>query len=393
MACLNLIFALSLLTFAGAEDASSKRHQFAVFKKQYGKTYGSSAEETERFEVFSESLARIEKLNALNVKGGGKGDVFGITYFADRYQHEKPARGRKDHGANVVYDVPVHKHDGSPLPKSIDWRISRAVTPVKNQGQCGSCWAFSTAETVESAYYLSQIGADVPILLSPQQIASCVTSMDGCGGGDTVVAFDYLKSEPYGLAPLAFWGYAQGLTPLGACSTKACTEKCSSHNLTLLEKYSFYTGPSAKISGFSYATKPCTGTCSHQNLEDLASSLHANGPVSVCVNAGVWDDYVGGILTAKACGSMSYDSIDHCVQLVGYNSTEKSFLVRNSWSASWGEQGYIRLQFANTCGVADEATNAIISGQDTEQRKLRHRRLACIAASNSRASCNERAEL
>lgn len=313
---------------------------------------------------------------------GQAGDAsFGLTFTSDRYPHEKPKRGRKGYGSTQGRpEVAVAAPSVTALPKGVDWRRSRAVTPVKNQGQCGSCWAFSTAETVESAYYLSKVGAEVPILFSPQQVASCVTTMDGCGGGDTAVAFNYLKGEKYGLAPASFWEYAQGLTPANSCSAKSCTQSCKSHDLKTTVANEFYIGPSAHVKGFSYATPTCAsaGSCQKQDLHLLAANLATHGPVSVCVNAGVWDDYKGGVLTQKACGGYGYDDLDHCVQLVGFNTTAPKpyWIVRNSWATSWGLQGYVHLEYGkNTCGLADEAILAQIKAADTPEVHARMNRL------------------
>merc|ERR1711866_11440 len=105
--------------------------------------------------------------------------------------------------------------------------------------------------------------------------------------------------------------------------------------------------------------KPCTsGACTNQDLKGLAAALEKS-PLSVCVNAGVWNDYTGGVLTAAACGSMGADSQDHCVMAVGFNATAPTpyWIVRNSWATTWGQEGYIYLEMAkNTCGLADDAT-------------------------------------
>jgi len=104
---------------------------------------------------------------------------------------------------------------------------------------------------------------------------------------------------------------------------------------------------------------PCTeGACNQQNLKGLAAALEKT-PVSVCVNAGVWNDYTGGVLTSACCGSMAANAQDHCVMAVGFNSTAPTpyWIVRNSWATTWGDQGYIYLEMAkNTCGLADGAT-------------------------------------
>merc|ERR1712146_48603 len=119
------------------------------------------------------------------------------------------------------------------------------------------------------------------------------------------------------------------------------------------------TGGFAAVDGYHYAVPPCTeGACDHQDLAGLAAALEES-PVSVCVNAGVWNDYTGGVLTAAACGSMSADYQDHCVMATGFNTTAPVpyWIVRNSWASTWGEEGYIYLEMAkNTCGLADDAT-------------------------------------
>merc|ERR1712096_41346 len=115
----------------------------------------------------------------------------------------------------------------------------------------------------------------------------------------------------------------------------------------------------AQVTGYSYAVTHCTsGACANQNLKGFAAALEQT-PLSICVNAGVWNDYTGGVLTSAACGSMAADAQDHCVMAVGFNSTAPTpyWIVRNSWATTWGEDGYIRLEMAkNTCGLADDAT-------------------------------------
>jgi len=138
--------------------------------------------------------------------------------------------------------------------------------------------------------------------------------------------------------------------------TKACpTEKVNAIDGELEQ----LSGSYAQVSGFNYAVTPCTeGACNHQDLKGLAAALEQT-PVSVCVNAGVWNDYTGGVLTSAGCGSMAANAQDHCVMAVGFNSTAPTpyWIVRNSWATTWGDQGYIYLEMAkNTCGLADDVT-------------------------------------
>jgi len=242
-------------------------------------------------------------------------------------------------------------------PDSVDWRYTKAVTPVKNQGQCGSCWAFSATEAIESAMVLAT-GGKYDFTLSPQQITSCTPSTGaygclGCNGGFTEGAYEYVRST-VGLANGFYIPYAQSLTE--SENTKACpTEKVNAIDGELEE----LSGSYVQVSGFSYAVTPCTeGACNQQNLKGLAAALEKT-PVSVCVNAGVWNDYTGGVLTSAGCGSMAANAQDHCVMAVGFNSTAPTpyWIVRNSWATTWGDQGYIYLEMAtNTCGLADDVT-------------------------------------
>merc|ERR1719183_3082662 len=118
-------------------------------------------------------------------------------------------------------------------------------------------------------------------------------------------------------------------------------------------------GSFAQVSGYKYAVKPCTsGACTNQDLKGFAAALEKT-PLSICVNAGAWNDYTGGVMSSAACGPMGADYQDHCVMAVGFNTTTPTpyWIVRNSWASTWGENGYIYLEMAKyTCGLADDAT-------------------------------------
>merc|ERR1712232_814815 len=175
----------------------------------------------------------------------------------------------------------------------------------------------------------------------------------GCNGGFTEGAYDYVKTAP-GLANGFFIPYEQSLTE--SENTKACpTAKVEAITGELEQLQGGY----AQVTGYKYAVTPCTsGSCEKQNLTGFAHALEES-PLSVCVNAGAWNDYTGGVMSSAACGSMGADYQDHCVMAVGFNSTAPTpyWIVRNSWASTWGEQGYIYLEMAkNTCGLADDAT-------------------------------------
>jgi len=204
------------------------------------------------------------------------------------------------------------------------------VTPVKNQQQCGSCWAFSTVENIESMWCKkNSLDCTTFTPLSVQEIVDCDTTDSGCSGGWPYDAYQFVISEG-GLETDANYPYtAQN----GNCNFQA--------NLVAVT-----------ISSWKYAT-------TNSDETTLQANLVGWGPLSVCVDAEPWQDYTGGVMMAADCGS----SIDHCVQLVGYDMTQSTpfWIVRNSWGTDWGENGYIRLQYGqDTCAVADVATSSVI---------------------------------
>merc|ERR1712167_500509 len=194
--------------------------------------------------------------------------------------------------------------------------------------------------------------------MGPQQITSCTPSTGtygslGCNGGFTEGAYEYLQST-VGLTNSFYVPYTQSMTE--STDTAACpTAKVNAINGSLAE----LTGGYAVVTGYSYATPACTsGSCKSQDLDKLAAALEET-PVSICVNAGNWNDYTGGVMTSLQCGNMGADYQDHCVMATGFNSTAPTpyWIVRNSWASGWGEKGYIYLEMAeNTCGLTDDAT-------------------------------------
>jgi C1A family cysteine protease len=344
---------MGFITVAVTANASPPDHAWVAFKGKYGKHYTSDADELARYEMFKVSQERVRRLNYLNQKAG---NAFGINWMSDRYPHEQYKTGHKK-PKGFVPTAPVKEFGASRNPPSINWRVTEAVTPIKNQGQCGSCWAFSATEAIESQMILTS-GSKFAFSLSPQQIASCTPGNGtygclGCNGGFTEGAYDYVKSAP-GLANSFFIPYAQSLTE--SENTKACpTAKVSA----IAGEYEQLQGGYAQVTGYKYAIKPCTsGTCENQDLKGFATALEET-PLSVCVNAGAWNDYVGGVMTSAACGPMGADYQDHCVMATGFNATAPTpyWIVRNSWASTFGEEGYIYLEMAeNTCGLADDAT-------------------------------------
>jgi len=213
-------------------------------------------------------------------------------------------------------------------PSSFDWRTSskNILTPVYNQGQCGSCWAFSATESIESQWAMA---GNTLVSLSPQQIVDCDTQSDGCGGGWTQNAYETIVSE----GGQELWSSYPYTARNGRCQFDK--SKVVAH-----------------ITGYSNVYP--------NNENSMASWLAQYGPISICVDASPWNDYNGGVMTAQQCGN----NIDHCVLAVGYNtdSNPPYWIVRNSWGTDWGvQQGFIYLEFGtNTCDLAYEPTSATV---------------------------------
>lgn len=217
-------------------------------------------------------------------------------------------------------------------PATLDWSAQGATTAVKDQGDCGSCWAYSATEGIEAGVFMA---TGELIQLSEQQIVSCDKTDGGCDGGDLPTAFDYVESAG---------GIATQQSYPDTSSAKGKDGQCMSKAKVV------------KVTGYEYAVPPCTGgACKNQKESDMMAAMNSFGPLSVCVNAD-WDTYSKGVYT-KTC-SGKYNQLDHCVQLVGYDTTASTpyWKVRNSWAAEWGEDGFIRLPMGkNACGIADEA--------------------------------------
>ncbi|KAJ8598121.1 hypothetical protein CTAYLR_007400 [Chrysophaeum taylorii] len=237
-----------------------------------------------------------------------------------------------------VKTIEVSATDLGAAPRAIDW--SNVTTAIKDQGSCGSCWAFSTIEGVESALYMST-GAE-PEALSTEELVDCDNVDYGCDGGDIPTAARYLERN----------GVASGSDYPDDSSKSGRTQSCTWDKQTV-----------ARLTDYSYAIAPCQGgDCSDMNEAVLAAALAKSGPLSICVNSGDhqsgdWADYTSGVLSGSC--KAEYRLIDHCVQLVGYNKDAETpyWKIRNSWGAAWGEDGFIRIPYGqdNTCCVACEA--------------------------------------
>jgi len=322
-----LIFALFAVSFA------TVRQQFLDFQRTYGKIYATQDEFDLRFNNFKANLRRNVLLSHANPQA-----TFGINKFSDLSQEEFASmylmnvdfsEYQKPPIKDFSVESPPNQQSCNPDATNYDWGVDcGATTPVYNQGQCGSCWAFSATETIESYYYLSTGNL---VSLSVEQIVSCDTAGQdqGCGGGYPSGAYTYVEGAG-GIEPWSDYPYNAESGNAGPCTINGTTVP---NPVTTVTGYSTISGESGLY-------------------QQLSSS--SGGPVSVCVDATTWQTYTGGVITS--CPS----SIDHCVQAVGYANYGQSgayWIVRNSWGSDWGENGFIWVAIGqDLCAIGDEAT-------------------------------------
>lgn len=285
--------------------------QFLDFVTKYNKVY-DNVELKYRLSVFLKNVEKIEELNRVEGKV-----VHEINQFADLTEEEFNtmhtgwiAPPESAYGDRVSFD--------NVTADDVDWRTKNAVTSVKNQGKCGSCWAFSAIQGVESLAFLS--GKYDLLKMSAQQVNSCDKGSSGCNGGWPGSAFDYLAKEG-GLETEADYPYTSGGGSTGSCKVEKSKIK-------------------EKVTGYSTAKKG----------EDSMLKALQDRPLSICHQTGGWSSYKSGTIMTS-CGSGG----GHCTQLIGYSSTQGGYwIIKNSWGTGWGTKGFIYIKKgSNLCGIAN----------------------------------------
>lgn len=328
------VLVLAILAVSFADISENVEKSFYEHIVKYNLKFGDGKEFVKRLSIFAENLKTIEEHNAAGHSwkmGQNKFSHLTFDEFKDevRIGGYRPPMLRKS--GDKVHEAPA---DMSSVPKSVDWRNEGAVTPVKDQGQCGSCWSFSTTGALEGAYKIKNGNLKS---FSEQELVSCDTGNGdmGCNGGLMDYAFEFVKKNG-GLTTEDAYPYTSGTSgQSGTCKTSGYTND-----------------PKVAPSGYT-DVKP--------NDMDAMMSAVAQQPVSIAIQANqpAFQMYSGGVMTGT-CGQR----LDHGVLAVGYG-TEGGvdyWLVKNSWSDSWGENGYIKIEksSANKCGVLSQPSYPIL---------------------------------
>jgi len=325
---MRVFIVLALVALASAANVRVKgtfeRSDFAAYKAKYGKSFHTK-EESMRHENYLRAVAAINKHNA-EYDEGKHTWFMAENAFLDWTSEELDARNGYKPAPFKLGGMHVSK---GAAPDTIDWRQEGAVNAVKDQGHCGSCWAFGTVAALEGQVFIKT--GYLPDC-SEQQLVDCDTHSHGCNGGLPDYACMYIQSQgEHGLDTQTSYPYTAEDGTCDTTKTKDMENICTT------------------ISGMNHVT------ASETALQEAAGTV---GPITIGVAAnGNWQRYGGGIFDDPSCTH----SLNHAVAVVGYDASQGFWIVRNSWGPSWGESGYIRMVMGkNMCGMAMDATYPVL---------------------------------
>jgi len=334
----------------GPKDELEKSRLFYDFKAKHSKRYKDQEEEFTRYNVFKQNLLKIDGLNTIH-----KSARFDISRFSDLTEEEfssfnalspKFIEGMTSILTKKMSELSLEEQSdlgyipydsiskeinkaAKNLPGSFDWRSYGAVTPVKDQGLCGGCWAFAAAGDMEGTWMLR---TGKLVSLSEQQLLSCDTLGQGCNGGLMKDAYQYVINNG-GIESEYQLPYSAGLSmDAGTCPLTQ-------------------NSPVAAINGWTIL-RPRT-------VSELQAALTKKGPIAVAINADQMQFYASGIDVASSCLD---GPVNHGVLLVGYGSQNgiDYWTIKNSWGTSWGENGYYRIATSDgACGIGVLPTKSL----------------------------------
>jgi cathepsin L len=312
--------------------------EWETWKLSHAKSYDSPTEEKFRMKIYMENKAKIAKHNRRAVKGLHSYHLK-INEYGDMLSHEFVSKmnGYKQRAVNdttrplsATFLAPAHL---GALPKDVDWRVHGAVTPVKNQGQCGSCWSFSTTGALEAMHFRKTGKLSS---LSEQNLIDCSRSYgnQGCNGGLMDNAFQYIKDNG-------------GIDTEESYPYEGEDDKC---RYNPKNKGAWDVGFVDVEAG---------------NEDALKHAIATQGPCSVAIDASheSFQFYSHGVYREEEC---SPQNLDHGVLTVGYGvdaeSGEAYWLVKNSWGTTWGDGGYVKMarNENNMCGIASSASYPLV---------------------------------
>lgn len=329
-----------------AELRANIKELWENYKKGFGLVFKTTAEEIHRIRIFNKHLKMIIKhnleydlgLHSYRLGVANHTELTNEEFREKFYGYKKDEKLSWSNSESHVVFTPTPTQ--TTLPMSIDWRDQKIVTSVKDQGQCGSCWAFSTLGALE-AYYARATGKLVD--LSEQQLVDCSRKYnnEGCNGGYPAQAFRYIFDNK-GITYEESYPY---LEKDGA--------SCKSRDLPV----------AATVDGIVSIPR--------ENERALQEALALHGPVVVAIDASLesFRFYKSGVYSDRQC---SPRNLNHAVLAVGYGvefnpikGRQEFYIVKNSWSSMWGDKGYIKIarNSNNMCGICSDAVYPIVNSK------------------------------
>lgn len=342
--------------------------QFQAWMRVHGREYDTDGVLfDQKLQVFRENAAMVERHNHAFERGWtayrmsleGPFSDWTDEEFHSAYLMEAQHCSATTHTSSG--SLPVKDPEQTVLPKEVDWRTKGVVTPIKSQGQCGSCWTFSTTGALEAHTCLAY-GADCTHWtgLAEQQLVDCAGDFDnqGCNGGLPSQAFEYIHYNG-GIESEESYPYTSG-SPTTTKNDHDST-KCQFDSSKI----------KAKVTGIFNITSGAE--------EDIVKAVAKVGPVSVAYQVaadfrlyshGVYDSF-NATLNSTVCQDGQED-VNHAVVVVGYGETSDAtpfYIIRNSWGNTWGMEGYFwMVRGKNMCGVSDCASFPIVSTPSSAQK-------------------------
>jgi cathepsin F len=307
--------------------------KFNDFLRKFSKKYNSLEESCNGLKAFLKNIQRIKQHQAADPSA----TYSHLTPLADMSKTAFDKRNNLDaRQMNGVRPAPESAYaKANSLPSSYDWRAKGAVNPIKDQAQCGSCWAFCTVANIEGVSVVQ--GGQALQALSEQELVDCSASDAGCNGGLMPRAYEDMINGKMGLELESAYPYH---ATVGSC------RKDSS-------QYKVFINDWVQVS---------------TDEDKMAAALVQYGPLAIAFNAEAMQFYQGGIAdpSSEQC---SPTTMNHGVNIVGFGEEGKKYwIIRNSWGTIWGEEGYYRLaRGKGACGVNQLITTATITSRGPQQ--------------------------